>query len=406
LDATATLPPNYLSSTLSLLYLLAHNNSPDDSANASSLSLQVKNCIRSTLFVFDPKKKPYKPVTKKVNPQLKELPDKFRITRNIIGDPLTTLPELNPKPPPFTPTGQYTAERKQALEKVHSSGFLWDDELALLHDFVCKHHDGFTWDDTEQGRFRTDFFPPVKFPVIPHMPWVERNIPIPPGIFDEVCKIINEKLDAGVYEQSNSSYHSRWFCVYKKDGEALHPVHALESLNCITIAHSRVLPIPEHIVEQFTGRVCGAMLDLYVGYDERLIAESSRDYTTFQTPFGALRLTTLLMGWTNSVPIFHEDITFILQAEIPHVTVPYIDDVPVKGPKLEYCDSNGDFETIPENSRIRRFVWEHFQNLNHVVQRMRYCSGTFSGHKLYLCIPKIMVLGHRCTRNGRIPDDS
>jgi hypothetical protein len=30
------------------------------------------------------------------------------------------------------------------------------------------------------------------------------------------------------------------------------------------------------------------MLDLYVGYDERLIAESSRDYTTFQTPFGAL----------------------------------------------------------------------------------------------------------------------
>jgi hypothetical protein len=30
------------------------------------------------------------------------------------------------------------------------------------------------------------------------------------------------------------------------------------------------------------------MLDLYVGYDEQLIAETSRDYTTFQTPFGAL----------------------------------------------------------------------------------------------------------------------
>jgi hypothetical protein len=37
-----------------------------------------------------------------------------------------------------------------------------------------------------------------------------------------------------------------------------------------------------------TGRTCGGMLDLYVGYDKRLIAETSLDYTTFQTPFGAL----------------------------------------------------------------------------------------------------------------------
>ena len=71
------------------------------------------------------------------------------------------------------------------------------------------------------------------------------------------------------------------------------------------------------------------MLDLYVGYDKRALAESSRDYTTFQSPFGALRLTTLPMGWTNSVPIFHDDVTFILQAETPHITIPYIDDVPV-----------------------------------------------------------------------------
>jgi len=54
------------------------------------------------------------------------------------------------------------------------------------------------------------------------------------------------------------------------------------------------------------------MLDLFVGYDERLITESSCNYTTFQTPFRALRLVTLLMGWTNSVPIFHEDVTYIL----------------------------------------------------------------------------------------------
>jgi hypothetical protein len=108
-------------------------------------------------------------------------------------------------------------------------------------------------------------------------------------------------------------------------------------------------------------------LDLYVRYDERLIAESSRDYTTFQTPFGALRLVTLPMGWTNSVPIFHDDVTFILQAEIPHITIPYINNVPVKGPKLTYSKSDKSFKTIPENPGIHRFVWEHFKNLNRVV---------------------------------------
>ena len=45
-------------------------------------------------------------------------------------------------------------------------------------------------------------------------------------------------------------------------------------------------------------------------------------------------LTTLPMGWTNSVPIFHDDVTHILQPEIPHVTQPYIDDVPVRALQL------------------------------------------------------------------------
>src|SRR5271154_4259820 len=37
---------------------------------------------------------------------------------------------------------------------------------------------------------------------------------------------------------------------------------------------------------------------------------------------------------------------------------------------------------------------------------MKYCSGTFSGPKLFLCVPEIIVLGHRCTYEGRLPDES
>jgi hypothetical protein len=56
-------------------------------------------------------KKKYKPIAKKVCPVIGELPDKFRIERKIIGNPLNNLPTLNPNPPPFIPPDCYTLER-------------------------------------------------------------------------------------------------------------------------------------------------------------------------------------------------------------------------------------------------------------------------------------------------------
>jgi hypothetical protein len=63
-----------------------------------------------------------------------------------------------------------------------------------MHNFVLAHDSGFAWSEDEQGSFRTDFFPPVNFPVVPHTPWVERNFPIPPGIYEDVCAIVQKSL--------------------------------------------------------------------------------------------------------------------------------------------------------------------------------------------------------------------
>jgi hypothetical protein len=74
-----------------------------------------------------------------------------------------------------------------------------------MHHFMMLQNKGFAWDDSERGSFREDFFPPVDIPVIPHRPWVLKNILIPPGLYLQVCKVIKTKIDAGVYEPSNSS---------------------------------------------------------------------------------------------------------------------------------------------------------------------------------------------------------
>ncbi|KNZ73529.1 hypothetical protein J132_01336 [Termitomyces sp. J132] len=97
------------------------------------------------------------------------------------------------------------------------------------------------------------------------------------------------------------------------------------------------------------------------------------------------------MGWTNSVPIFHNNITFILQPEIPHNMLSFIDNIGAKGPK-DWKIVNRKPTKHPTNPNICLVLWEFFELLNRVLQQMKYCSGTFSGHKLVLCTPTFKIL--------------
>jgi hypothetical protein len=96
------------------------------------------------------------------------------------------------------PKERYTQERKDDLEKRHL-GFLWPEEMKVLHEIVGNHEQAFAWSDEERGSFRKDFFPPVEFPLIEHETWVERSIPIPRGQLEEFCKIIKRRLDAASF---------------------------------------------------------------------------------------------------------------------------------------------------------------------------------------------------------------
>jgi hypothetical protein len=49
---------------------------------------------------------------------------------------------------------------------------------------------------------------------------------------------------------------------------------------------------------------------------------------------------------------------------------------------------------------------EHFNNINQVVQRMKYVGATLSGKKSELCVEEAVIVGHRCTPEGRRPEQS
>ena len=92
------------------------------------------------------------------------------------------------------------------IDAAHRDDFLWPEERKLMHRFMMAHEDGFAWEDAERGHFREDFFAPIEMPTVPHKPWKLRNMPIPPGIYDQICKLLQKKIKAGVFEPSNSLY--------------------------------------------------------------------------------------------------------------------------------------------------------------------------------------------------------
>lgn len=345
----------------------------------------------------------YKKVANRVKPVSAALPETFRIHRYQPEDVLQDMPRMPTSPGEFVEGQRYTRERMEQM-KIGADGFLTQEEIKLIHWFFLTCEFAFAWDESEKGIFSHDYFPPVKIPTLAHDVWIFKNIPIPRGLYPKIIEIIKAKQASGVIEPSNAAYRSQWFWVLKKDGKSLRIVHNLQPLNAVTIKDSAVPPIVEPYAETFARRACYSVLDLFVGFDQRELHPDSRDLTTFQTPLGTFRLTRIPMGYTNSQQVQHGDLCFLLQDEIPEITMPFVDDVPIRGPASRYERGDGGYETIAENAGIRRFVWEHVRDVLRVVWRVGKAGGTFSGPKAFICVKEAVIVGHLCTYEGRRPE--
>ncbi len=312
----------------------------------------------------------YKRVDKKIHPVSMQLPAECEVIRQIPEDPLLTLPPLTPRPPKFIP---------------------------------MVNEKGIAFEDVERGTLKESYFSPYIIPTISHSPWEYRNIPIPPGLMPKVLELLKLKMDAGVYEQSQSSYRSRWFVVPKKNGK-LRIVHDLQPLNKITIRDAGMVPIIDDFVEGFAGHQCYTVFDLFWGFDARKIHPQSRGLTAFMTPLGLLQITSLPTGFTNSPAEFQKCMVMVLKDEIPHTANIFIDDLPIKGPSTQYLDQYGKPKVLPDNPGIRQFIWEHAQDVHRVMHRIQCAGATFSSKKSQICLPEALIVGQRCNAQGREPD--
>ena len=294
----------------------------------------------------------YKLVDRKVRPVPGVTPEHTKVSRQFPSDPLAKLPKLPVNPPEFVPSKKLTQERMDSL-KLNENQELTLEEQKLLQHILLVNERSIAFEENERGTFRQDYFSDYQISCMEHEPWVEKNIPIPPGYQEEILRLLREKIEGGVYEPTQSSYRSKQFCVKKKNGD-LRIVHNLQKLNSITIRDTGVPPILDEFVERFAGWSIYSVLDMYWGFYARIMDPRSRDLTAFQTPLGTLRIVSLPMGFTNSPAEFQACMMFILKEEICNQKAGvFIDDIPVNGPRSQYLDQSGKPEVLPETQKFR-----------------------------------------------------
>ena len=220
---------------------------PSEIEEGDHLLIPNKNPAKNKFQVYTM----YKRVDKKIRPVSTNFPEGCHIRRSIPEDPLITLTPLPFNPPEFEPTKKITLDQMKILN-VNATGFLLPEEEKLFKHIMVLDEDTIAFEDAERGTLKESYFDPYIFPTLPHKPWEYKNIPIPPGILDKVVALLKLMIAAGVYEQSQSSYRSRWFVVLKKNGK-LRIVHDLQPLNKVSVRDAGTLPILDDFVDGFAG---------------------------------------------------------------------------------------------------------------------------------------------------------
>ena len=83
----------------------------------------------------------------------------------------------------------------------------------------------------------------------------------------------------------------------------------------------------------------------------------------------------------------------VLKDCIPDITMPFLDDIPIKG-----CSEK---DELTHKDGCRKFVVDHMKDCEKVLQRLEDANLTFLGEKSAFRQPEILVVGHLCGAYGR-----
>lgn len=226
-----------------------------------------------------------------------------------------------------------------------------------------------------------------RIPTLPNVPAVNtRPYRLPEANRKEVDRQVQEMLEQGIVQPSNSSWNSPLLLVPKKpDAEGnkkWRVVVDFRKVNEITIGDSYPLPNITDILDQLGHSQYFSTLDLASGYHQIPMDPMDRHKTAFTTPYGFFEYTRMPFGLKSAGSSFQRLMNAVLTGLQGIKCFVYLDDIVIYGKSLS----------------------DHNQKLCEVFDRLREANLKLQPEKCHFLNKEIIYLGHIVGTDGIRPD--
>lgn len=251
---------------------------------------------------------------------------------------------------------------------------LTETQSRKLHDLLAKHSDVFSKHDCDFGyttavthSVPTGDAPPIR----------QRHRRIPPQVFQEVKKHVQDLVSQGILKESCSPWASPAVIMIKKDG-SIRFCCDYRRLNKVTCKDAYPLPRVEESLDALGNAQLFSTLDLTAGYFQVAMSEEDRAKTAVTTPFGLFEWTRMPFGLCNAPATFQRLMGVVFGDLTFDVLLIYLDDIII---------FSKDFDS-------------HCQRLEVVFNRLRQHGLKLKPSKCFLLKPEVKFLGHLISSQG------
>ena len=211
-----------------------------------------------------------------------------------------------------------------------------------------------------------------------------KNYRIPHTQKVEANRQVNLFLKNNLIEHSTSNYNSPIIIVPKKEKGKWRMCIDYRLVNKKIVADKFPLPRIDEILDGLGRARYFSVLDLFQGFHQIPLDEESRDLTSFSTDTGSFRWKVLPFGLNIAPNSFARMMSIAFSGLTPTHCFLYMDDLIVTGTSERH----------------------HLDNLKSVFKALKKYNLKLNPYKCKFFRPEVTYLGHRCTQNGVLPDNS